>query len=419
MLFDLLAVLGLLSLTSSQLSQQYHFVNIRKNWIEAQRFCREKFTDLVTVQNGDETKSMLKTITDVSNDVYIGLYRKEGFSWHWCMPDTFYNAKTLQNLKKEQPDDKNKGCTGTDNSNSERQFVCYTARNNTQIQIEKKESESGAQQSCKNLTDLINSTISSENPILIVPNYYSWTSITNDVWIGLFKDDRLWLDQKNSCFCAWSLSQEKHNSSSNNCKWIVNEQGKWNDAQCNDTLSFICYGDLKPTAKPDPLPTPTSGQKTTTSGTTTLQDRPTQNTIEGENTNIQTTQMLSTGQEQDNLILVNDNLTWTEAASYCRKHHVDLISIHSEELQNRATRKAIQASSSHVWMGLRYTCRFNFWFWIKNREAGCYQNWASGHGPHGFAECGLSGAMESTGAHRWFGRLESDRLNFICHTCAG
>uniref|UniRef100_A0A673NIT3 C-type lectin domain-containing protein n=1 Tax=Sinocyclocheilus rhinocerous TaxID=307959 RepID=A0A673NIT3_9TELE len=68
---------------------------------------------------------------------------------------------------------------------------------------------------------------------------------------------------------------------------------------------------------------------------------------------------------------------WTEAVSYCRKHHVDLVSIHSEELQNRAARKAIQASTSHVWLGLRYTCTFNFWFWIKNREAGCYQNWAS------------------------------------------
>ncbi|XDV39956.1 hypothetical protein PO909_009127 [Leuciscus waleckii] len=122
--------------------------------------------------------------------------------------------------------------------------------------------------------------------------------------------------------------------------------------------------------------------------------------------------------KEHNLILVRENPTWTEAVSYCRKHHVDLVSIHSEELQNRAARRAIQASTSHVWLGLHYTCTFNFWFWIKNREAGCYQNWASGHGPRGHEECGLSGAMESTGGHRWFGRPESERLNFICHTCA-
>ncbi len=120
---------------------------------------------------------------------------------------------------------------------------------------------------------------------------------------------------------------------------------------------------------------------------------------------------------KDNLILVRENLTWTEAVSYCRKHHVDLVSIHSEELQNRAARKAIQASTSHVWLGLRYTCTFDFWFWIKNREAGCYQNWAPGHGPHGYEECGLSGAVESTGGHRWVGRPEGERLNFICQLC--
>ncbi|KTF73962.1 hypothetical protein cypCar_00027239 [Cyprinus carpio] len=119
----------------------------------------------------------------------------------------------------------------------------------------------------------------------------------------------------------------------------------------------------------------------------------------------------------DNLILVRENLTWTEAASYCRKHHVDLVSIHSEELQNRTARKATQASTSHVWLGLRYTCTFDFWFWIKNREAGCYKNWAPGHGPHGYEDCGLSGAMESTGGYRWVGRPESERLNFICQIC--
>nr|XP_009290532.1 uncharacterized protein LOC101883025 isoform X2 [Danio rerio]XP_021328655.1 uncharacterized protein LOC101883025 isoform X2 [Danio rerio] len=305
MLFDLLAVLGMLSLTgdssqgccsSSQISQQYHFINITKNWTEAQRFCREKYTGLVTVKNGDETK----TITDVLNDVYIGLYRQERFSWHWCMPDTFYNAKTLQNWKKEQPDENNKGFeTGTNNSNSERQFVCYTARNNTQIQIEKREFKRGAQQSCKNFTDLKNSSISLENSILIVLKNYNWGFITNDVWIGLFKDDCLWLDQNNSCFCACSLSPEKHNnSSSNKCKWIVNEKSIRNEAQCNENLPFICYDDLKRTATPDPLPTPTAGENITTSGTTTQQHKPNQNAIEREHANSQTTQILPTGQEQ-------------------------------------------------------------------------------------------------------------------------
>ncbi|XP_067254769.1 P-selectin-like [Chanodichthys erythropterus] len=253
MLSILLAVLGLLSFTSSQISHQYHFINISKNWTEAQRFCREKYTDLATVNNADEMNSLFRTISDVSYDVYIGLYRSEVFRWHWTLPDS-YNVKSYQNWKDKQPNkNNNEGCAA------------------------------------------------------------------------------------------------------------MNKNGKWFNDSCDSQRPFVCFN--------------------------------------------------------DNLILVRENLTWTEAVSYCRKHHVDLVSIHSEELQKRAMRRASQASTSHVWLGLRYTCTFNFWFWIKNRETGCYQNWASGHG-HNYEECGLSGAMESTGGHHWVGRPESERLNFICQLCA-
>lgn len=128
---------GLLSFTSSQISQRYHFINIRKNWTEAQRFCRENYTDLATVNNADEMNSLFKTITNVSYDVYIGLYRSEVFRWHWSLPDS-YSEETFQNWKDKQPDVKNnEGCAVMDNSgkwfnircDSQRQFVCFDGKN--------------------------------------------------------------------------------------------------------------------------------------------------------------------------------------------------------------------------------------------------------------------------------------------------
>ncbi|RXN18477.1 macrophage mannose receptor 1-like protein [Labeo rohita] len=355
---------GILPFTSSRITHQYHFINIRKNWTEAQRFCREMYTDLATVNNEDEMNSLFKTITDYSYDVYIGLYRREVFEWHWTLSDSFYNEQIFKNKKNNNADiNNNRDCAAMDNDwkwfndscDSQKQFVCFNATANEKyILIEKNKSWTEAQEYCRTFhTDLANVRNCTENDV-------------NNVWIGLFKDAWSWSDQSNFSFRFWSFSQKKPINRHYNCTVVtVNQTGKWNDIQCNTTLPFICHG-----------------------------DRP-----------------------KDNLILVRENLTWTEAASYCKKHYVDLVSIHSEELQNRTVRKAIQASTSHVWLGLRYTCRFDFWFWIKNTEEGCYQNWVPGHGPHGKKECGLSGAMESTGGHRWFGILESERLNFICQKC--
>ncbi|XP_050987324.1 C-type mannose receptor 2 isoform X2 [Labeo rohita] len=403
MVFFLLVVFGLLSFTSSQISHQYHVINVRKNWTEAQRFCREMYTDLAPVNNEDEMNSLFKTITDNSYDVYIGLYRGQVFRWRWTLPDSLNNEKTFQNWKNNEPDENNNvACAAMDNNgkwfsdscNTQKQFVCFNA-NKTYVLIERSKSWRDAQEYCTTFhTDLVNIRTNSENKDIK-------DIAKNDVWIGLFKDSWSWSDQSNSSFRFWNSSQLSNNRRDRDCVTVmVNQTGKWNDVYCNTTQPFICYGDLK--------------SQSTTKAATPI---PATTNTEGGNTSTQSTQTLTTGPEQDNLILVRENLTWSEALTYCRKHHIDLVSIHSGELQNRAARKAIQASTSYVWLGLRYTCKFNFWFWIKNRETGCYQNWASGHGPHGYEECGLSGAMESTGRHRWVGKPESERLNFICQIC--
>ncbi|KAG7273238.1 hypothetical protein CRUP_001334 [Coryphaenoides rupestris] len=85
---------------------------------------------------------------------------------------------------------------------------------------------------------------------------------------------------------------------------------------------------------------------------------------------------------------------------YCREHHGALASLVSAELQESATRVAGGATSPHVWLGLRYTCAFHFWFWIR-WDAGCYQNWAPGHGTGRPYDCGVAGALETTRGQRW------------------
>ncbi|XP_056618357.1 macrophage mannose receptor 1 [Triplophysa dalaica] len=396
MLFFLFILFGVLSCTSSQMYREYHFINVNKNWTEAQSFCQAMYTDLATVNNRDEMNSLHKNISDVSQDMYIGLYRSQVFKWHCSVTDGFFSGggSVFENWKPTISDGNHEGCAVMENNgkwindscDSQRQFVCFNATATEKyILIEENKSWREAQEYCRTFhTDLACPKVSSENQDIK-------NTAKKEVWIGLFKDSWSWSNQSNTSFRFWNSSQSNSVSKGLDCASVmVNQSGRWNEVSCNVSLPFICHGDLKSQPTTEPVTLPAGGQNLNTSPSA----------------------------PSYNLILVKENLTWMEAVSYCRKHHVDLVSIHSQEPQDRTARKATESNTSYVWMGLRYTCNFHFWFWINNREMGCYQNWAPGHGPHGFEECGLSGAMESTGGHRWVGRPGSDKLNFICYTCA-
>lgn len=111
-------------------------------------------------------------------------------------------------------------------------------------------------------------------------------------------------------------------------------------------------------------------------------------------------------------------MTWTEALGYCREHYFDFVHITSKDIQDKVAQKAKGATSPYVWIGLRYSCNFKFWFWAGS-TSGCYQNWIPGQGPERVYECGFSGAIEATGRQQWTGLPETEELNFICITRAG
>lgn len=117
----------------------------------------------------------------------------------------------------------------------------------------------------------------------------------------------------------------------------------------------------------------------------------------------------------DKLIVIRENLTWSEALRYCRQNHVDLVSVHSEEIQRRVMNVVKLASTAEVWLGLHNYCIMNMWLWVSG-ETVCYQNWAPGNGTSE-EDCEhtvRSGAVQSGGDQRWISRPETHKLNFIC-----
>ena len=60
-------------------SARYVFVDQYMNWTEAQRYCREYYTDLVSVRNETENQK-LRSLVNYYYAAWIGLYRTRSWS---------------------------------------------------------------------------------------------------------------------------------------------------------------------------------------------------------------------------------------------------------------------------------------------------------------------------------------------------
>ncbi|XP_036002868.1 C-type mannose receptor 2-like [Fundulus heteroclitus] len=235
---------------------EYHYINVKKTWTEAQQYCREKHTDLATVSNMTDMERLLSNSAGDMRGAWIGLYDQTGGNrtWRWSLPGVEFN-KSYQPWNTDEPNDAN----------------------------------------------------------------------------GL-----------QNCGIIWKT-----------LKW-GDIECRWRNENCAVSKPFICY--------------------------------------------------------DDKLILIKETKTWEEALYYCRHHHHDLVTITNLDEQRWVQKKAKKASTDYVWLGLRYTCTLNFWFWVSD-EVVSYENWA----PDGLMDdCDMSGAMKTGGQHQWFKRNDSEEFSFIC-----
>ncbi|XP_030649792.1 C-type mannose receptor 2-like [Chanos chanos] len=309
---------------------QYHFVNVEKNWTEAQTHCREHYTDLATIDNQEDVNELVRTVNDNAEHVWIGLEKRGDVKWQWSLGDRqFYREGEMEfrNWEDNQPDG-NADC---------RKAQSYCRETHTDLVSVRNQTEN---QDIHEIMTAANVTIA---------------------WIGLFRDSWKWSDHSNSSFRYWRPGIPDNRGGNENCAvvWIDRDVGQWGDWTCDRKTQFVCY--------------------------------------------------------EDKLVLINETLTWSEALNYCREHHVDLVSVHSEKIQRWVMKRVEKASTAHVWLGLRHSCTLGFWFWVSG-ESHCYENWAPGNRT-GVEECERAvrtGAVESGGGKLWVSLPETERLNFIC-----
>nr|XP_055045993.1 C-type mannose receptor 2-like [Misgurnus anguillicaudatus] len=338
---------------SECIQRRYHHINMKMNWTEAQKYCRENYTDLATVNNINELKQLM------NSHVWIGLMNTGVYKWKWSLGDpvkytNWYNGDS------NGPDHcvyMRDGSWHHQDCKVNMRFICYNESSKGFIIDGSSVSWRDAQIFCRqHHTDLISVRNQTENQQI---QKIMKDKNISEVWIGLFSDSWEWSDESESGFRYWN-PPEPNNPDIEKCTEVMmNLQGQWNNMPCSSSLTFVCH--------------------------------------------------------EDNLILIQKNLSWSEALRYCRENHVDLVSVDSEEIQFMVTKVIHRSSTDAVWMGLHYYCQMNLWIWIRG-EAVCYQNWASGNETR-LMDCNTehrAGAVQSGGDHRWISLPQSHKLNFIC-----
>ncbi|XP_067296914.1 macrophage mannose receptor 1-like [Pseudorasbora parva] len=365
-LYLVLLLIALCSV-SECVQRQYHFINEGKNWTEAQRYCREQYADLATADNMNDTKDInnMKDMNELTKSmkdggVWIGLQKTSVNKWQWSSGD----PALYLNWGSGQPD-------GTDecgmmfngqfhdlNCSATRNFICNNMSTGL-VFVNQMMKWTDAQSYCrKNHIDLV--SVRNQNENQQIQKFINDSHISNEVWIGLFRDSWQWSDQRNSSFRYWRSPQPDNYGGVENCTVVESYlKGQWNDIACSERFPFVCH--------------------------------------------------------EDKLILIKENLTWSEALRYCRQNHVDLVSVHSEQMQRRVMNVVKGASTAEVWLGLHNYCIMNMWLWLSGKNM-YYQNWAPGNGmtPENCSLEKRKGAVQSGGDQRWVSRPETRKLNFIC-----
>ncbi|XP_063067928.1 macrophage mannose receptor 1-like [Engraulis encrasicolus] len=357
---------GLCGVSSSVL-RQFHVVKEVKTWADAQQYCRETFTDLATIDNMVEMENLRRIIQEEGiKQAWIGLNYGSSPKWQWSLADRDFYGENEAEFRNWAPGHHGGTVVGDcvlsdlngewfdDGCGYQHPFICYDGRNSTHphVLIEDGKRWADAQRYCReNHTDLASVRNQTENDLIEA----ILTPEVQIAWIGLFMDSWEWSDGSSSSFRYWDSGQP--NNPQEECV-EVHSSGLWNDNSCNKCQNLICY--------------------------------------------------------EDNLVLVNQSKTWVEAQQYCRRHHVDLVSVSSEKIQRWVEGWAKVASSSHVWLGLHYDCNLGVWLLVSGVTAS-YDNWASDAEREGGCYYGATrgGAVGRHGG-KWFSMEENGKLNFIC-----
>ncbi|XP_069014989.1 macrophage mannose receptor 1-like isoform X4 [Embiotoca jacksoni] len=225
----------------------YHYVNMNETWSDAQNYCRQKHTDLATVNNMRDMKRLLRKRPVNKEEAWIGLkkHTDANRTWHWSLPWVEYK-ENKEKWTVGEPDNQIdvENCVKLHNRkwqdvrcSRELKFVCYNGKNASKefFPINEEKTWLEAQRYCrKHHTDLISGVWQ------LNKSRDENVTVSNDhFWIGLFRDTWRWSDGFGSYFRHWDVEFE--DQPENCAKIMLDEDGLWRNGNCTEKKPFFCY----------------------------------------------------------------------------------------------------------------------------------------------------------------------------------
>ncbi|KAJ7997494.1 hypothetical protein DPEC_G00229610 [Dallia pectoralis] len=244
--------------SSVSTSTYYHLVNKQKTWTEAQSYCRLTYTDLATVSDSEDYDSLICLINSTlgnSSQAWVGL---KFSNWRWSVEDNV--TEVITDGWSEYPwsqtgstfNDWQKTCVLMNAYDRQWQghscdsfytfFVCYDGKQNasqTFILVTQWSTWHQAQSYCReHYTDLAVVRNQTEYQAIkdLTQNLYYYS-----VWIGLYRNGT-WSDGDTSS--NYYLQYNGLNQSCATAQYSRN-YNVYNTENCNNTMSFVCYGAKK------------------------------------------------------------------------------------------------------------------------------------------------------------------------------
>uniref|UniRef100_A0A8C2A6A5 Si:dkeyp-94g1.1 n=1 Tax=Cyprinus carpio TaxID=7962 RepID=A0A8C2A6A5_CYPCA len=217
----------------------YQFMNQSMTWLDAQRYCRARFTDLAAVMTMNDVRRLVTTVDPGYNgSVWIGLRAVGVGRWVWSMGDSAISQDSMWNPGEPSGDGECvrsfNGSWYDESCSTVLPFVCFNDStgfviNNTAMTWR------DAQSYCRQQhTDL--ASISS-------PEQQNLLSNESSLWIGLFLDSWVWSNQWSYFFRYWEADQPSLSLVSSNCAGMsATDSRKWAQYSCDLKQPFICYG---------------------------------------------------------------------------------------------------------------------------------------------------------------------------------
>ena len=220
------------------------YVQRNYTWPDAQKYCRDHYTDLSPITTRRDEKR-LKELSGKVGTFWIGLYR-DGTQWMWSGG----GLATYKRWDDDEPDDTEnqiygcvcwEGCgwNGWHNYPNWRlgTFFCFNL-----IVVELKMTWDEAIWHCKTENTSLTS-LASETEHLLAVSEIQEDHVTERVWIGLrYLGDRwLWVDGDPLVYEAWSQGDQDHQCPLWRRCGALTKGGLWESRDCEEKLHFICY----------------------------------------------------------------------------------------------------------------------------------------------------------------------------------